>query len=256
MKSSDFRTKARKQLSGRWSSCVLLTLVYFAFSFILNFIQNNIQENSFAYLILSIFIFVINIPLAYGFTKATLNIYNEEECSPFSFFSFGFSNFLRAWKLCFKTFLKLLVPIILLIASLFLIFFGISSSVVSSLIANSLSSMTLALILFGIILYVVSIIYLAMKSYYYALAIIIAADDETISETDALEKSYNLMKGNRGKLFALQISFIGWAILALFTFGIGYLWLIPYIQFSIIAFYKSFLDNTEKEEIVESTDNN
>ena len=42
----------------------------------------------------------------------------------------------------------------------------------------------------------------------------------------------------RGKLFCLQLSFIGWAILVACTLGIGYLWLVPYIQLAIIAFYK------------------
>lgn len=44
--------------------------------------------------------------------------------------------------------------------------------------------------------------------------------------------------GKRWKLFCLQLSFIGWAILAACTLGIGYFGLIPYIQLAVIAFYK------------------
>ena len=45
------------------------------------------------------------------------------------------------------------------------------------------------------------------------------------------------MTNNRAKLFGLQLSFIGWALLGIFTFFIGYLWLIPYITFATIVFY-------------------
>ena len=52
------------------------------------------------------------------------------------------------------------------------------------------------------------------------------------------------MTGKRGKLFCLQFSFIGWAILATLTLGIGFLWLIPYIQFATISFYKSLTSDS------------
>ena len=57
------------------------------------------------------------------------------------------------------------------------------------------------------------------------------------------------MTGKRGKLFCLQLSFIGWAILAVFTLGIGYLWLIPYVQIAIIAFYKFACGDSENKKI-------
>ena len=39
----------------------------------------------------------------------------------------------------------------------------------------------------------------------------------------AIEKSMAMMENNKMKLFMLDLSFIGWAILSLFTFGIGLL---------------------------------
>lgn len=47
-----------------------------------------------------------------------------------------------------------------------------------------------------------------------------------------------MMQGNKGNLFVLEISFIGWSILAVLTFGIGFLWLAPYIQVSKTCFYE------------------
>ena len=37
----------------------------------------------------------------------------------------------------------------------------------------------------------------------------------------------------------LDLSFIGWALLATLTAGIGYLWLMPYMTVSRAAFYRS-----------------
>lgn len=56
--------------------------------------------------------------------------------------------------------------------------------------------------------------------------------------TDYITESRILMDGHKGRYFILQLSFIGWHILAWFTFGIGYLWLNPYIRATEAAFYK------------------
>ncbi len=54
----------------------------------------------------------------------------------------------------------------------------------------------------------------------------------------AIERSMAMMEGNKMKLFLLDLSFIGWAILCLFTFGIGFFVLQPYMQVSHAAFYE------------------
>ena len=64
------------------------------------------------------------------------------------------------------------------------------------------------------------------------------------------------MNGKRAKLFWLQLSFIGWAILCVFTLNIGYLWLVPYIQFAIVAFYKFVAGNNDSIETTVVNDNN
>ncbi|EGP4892437.1 MULTISPECIES: DUF975 family protein [Enterococcus] len=54
---------------------------------------------------------------------------------------------------------------------------------------------------------------------------------------DAITASRKLMVGNKGNLFWLDLTFIGWHCLALLTLGIGYLWLNPYITATKAAFY-------------------
>ena len=49
--------------------------------------------------------------------------------------------------------------------------------------------------------------------------------------------SKEMMKGNKLNYFALNLSFIGWALLAMLTFGIGLFFLLPYINAALAEFY-------------------
>ncbi len=60
---------------------------------------------------------------------------------------------------------------------------------------------------------------------------------------DTITASRRLMKGQKGRLFWLDLSFIGWHILAILTIGIGYLWLNPYISATKAAFYEDLQNN-------------
>ena len=66
----------------------------------------------------------------------------------------------------------------------------------------------------------------------------ILKDQPELANNGAIEKSMAMMEGNKMKLFLLDLSFIGWAILCLFTLGIGYFFLQPYMQAAHAAFYE------------------
>lgn len=243
MNSSDFRAEARQNLSGKWGTAVIITLAYIAINLLISFIEGMVPEN-FAFFV-SLVVLLIDIPLSYGLTSSFLKLYKNESTSSFDFLQLGFQNFSKAWGIFLRILLKMILPILLLIISIMVIVAGYVGS--SSLSANSLLSGNIeipnemfsfsAVSLCGLVLYFVSIIWLIVRSYTYQLSTIIAIDDENISAKDAVEKSAVLMNGNRFKLFCLQLSFIGWIVLAMFTLGIGYLWLVPYIQFATFAFY-------------------
>lgn len=76
-----------------------------------------------------------------------------------------------------------------------------------------------------------------IKTYSYSMAIFIMSENPEISAKEAMEVSKRMMDGNKWRLFCLQLSFIGWEILCIFTLGIGLLWLNPYINAATAAFY-------------------
>lgn len=81
-----------------------------------------------------------------------------------------------------------------------------------------------------------------IKSYSYSQSYFIYYDivtdtGEKPGVLDTITASRKLMDGYKGKLFWLDLTFIGWHILAMLTLGIGYLWLNPYISATKAAFY-------------------
>ena len=77
-----------------------------------------------------------------------------------------------------------------------------------------------------------------VKMFSYAMTPFILEEHPELGANEAIDHSRAMMKGHKFDLFWLILSFIGWMILCLFTLGIGYLWLIPYMQTSIAGFYE------------------
>ena len=90
-----------------------------------------------------------------------------------------------------------------------------------------------------------------MKAFSYALTPYILLDEPELTAKQAIARSCEIMQGRRWKLFCLYLSFIGWGILCLLTFGIGFLWLVPYMNASIAAFYEDARAEYEAENSIE-----
>lgn len=254
MISSDFRTEARRKLSGKWGKAVCITLAYIVIYFVLSLIEGLFPDSMEP--IFSIINIVIEVPLAFGLIIAFMKLYNDEEVKAFEFFTLGFSNFAKSWKISLQILVKMIVPVILIIVSYVLIAFGSVGTIGASLYSSSATAGFGALAIVGFILLIVSTIWSITKSYYYQLAYFVAFDNSDLTAKEAVEKSQELMTGKRGKLFVLQLTFIGWAILAAIPFCIGFLWLAPYIQMATIAFYKFVSGNNSNVEAKVVTENN
>lgn len=67
----------------------------------------------------------------------------------------------------------------------------------------------------------------------------ILADNENIGAIQCIKESMHIMKGNKRNYFVLMLSFVGWIILSVLTFGIGYLFLYPYMNLTYANYYNS-----------------
>lgn len=66
----------------------------------------------------------------------------------------------------------------------------------------------------------------------------VCADNPEIGAMEIVKKSWTMTKGHKAEIFVLGLSFIGWAILSAFTFGILYIWLAPYMTITFTLFYE------------------
>jgi uncharacterized membrane protein len=71
----------------------------------------------------------------------------------------------------------------------------------------------------------------------YSQTFYIIAEDPDIRPSEAIDKSKKMMDGYKLKYFYLCLRFILLALLCILTLGIGFLWLMPYIQVTNAKFY-------------------
>lgn len=71
----------------------------------------------------------------------------------------------------------------------------------------------------------------------YSQAVYLYIDDPHMKVMDALRESKEMMRGNKGRLFYLIISFIGLLLLSVLSCYIGLLWIAPYMNTTLTLFY-------------------
>ncbi len=86
-----------------------------------------------------------------------------------------------------------------------------------------------------------------IKSYSYSMTEFIMMDNPEIKNNEAIEKSMEMMQGNKWRLFLLDLTFIGWLILGIFTFFIGWLWVYAYMYQTRAMFYETLKAEAEEK---------
>jgi uncharacterized membrane protein len=103
--------------------------------------------------------------------------------------------------------------------------------------------MILYIILWTLLLVIPGII----KAISYSQTFYILAEDKSIGAEEAIKKSLTMMDGYKMKYFVLGLSFIGWILLSILTLGIGFLWLIPYMQVTFANFHIELKENYNRD---------
>ena len=98
-------------------------------------------------------------------------------------------------------------------------------------------------ILWSLLLVVPGII----KAYSYSMVNYILCDNPEMSAMDAIKESQRIMQGHKMDLFVLQLSFILWILMGIVTLGIGYIYVIPYMQQTLVNFYNRIKEPQEEK---------
>ena len=84
-----------------------------------------------------------------------------------------------------------------------------------------------------------------IKGLSYSMATYILADNPELTAREALNESKRIMHGHKMDLFVLQLSFIGWHLLGALTFGLAYIYVVPYMSATTANFYNAIKNPVE-----------
>lgn len=270
-----YRKQARQKLKGFWKDAFLISFFLIFITTMFYLLEYFTRSNTLLNLIVLLSILTFTIPLNYGYLSSLYKIRNMEKYSYFGFIKFAIKNFKKSWSIFANILLKILPLFIVFLIVTMVLAYGSTVIVNSNLLdfeissfsdfGNLDSSIAFGVIAFtlGLISYFICIILFIPKFLLYSLSFFIGIKYTDISAKNAVEKSKELMKGNRIKLLILLVSFIFWGILTLVPYSIFmdilnlpligltsfllcYSLLMPYIMFSIIEFFE---DRDSKNEI-------
>ena len=257
---SILRKEARENLKGKWKKAILIMIIFFLTTILLDFARDWLVLNTPYGLFANILNIVITITLSYGLLVSYIKLKRNEKTSLLHYIYYSAIDGKKVWKnmgrLLFRT--SGYITIIIL--------FGY---VIITEIISLLSGGGVRLSFFiEIIVFVVTTILFVMKAIYYALNTYILYDNKTCKSKELLNESERLMKNHRWDFVKMILSFAGWfilglifsvaIILSLYFFAkindykmiyITYIPLIPlmpYMYITTVCFYDNLLYNNPK----------
>ena len=93
------------------------------------------------------------------------------------------------------------------------------------------------------IVLLICLIPMFIKSIEYSFVFFFVSEFSEIGIRKALRLSITIAKGHRWNIFVLDLSFIGWFLLCAISFGIGFLWILPYYYLTLTNTYHALLQD-------------
>jgi uncharacterized membrane protein len=224
MRARDIRTKARETLSNRWGLGVLATIIMITLTELIPRLFEIIFSGGFSNWYIAFM--ADSLPISATITFLFLTII----FSPVYFSTYAF-------------YLDLIRKKDTRPSHLFRIF----QQKFYWTVLSAKVLMTIYLFFWSLLLVIPGII----KNLSYSQTYFILKDNPSITANQAITRSRELMDGFKTSYFFLLLSFVGWGILAIFTLGIGFIWLIPYMITSQAAFYQNLVETDS--ELLENT---
>ena len=119
---------------------------------------------------------------------------------------------------------------------------GVSIYTVSSY-QSSFGTKALTISVISILLIIVCDVLAVILSLTFDMAQYILVRNEDISAMEALKLSGQMMRGNKGRLLKLYISFVGWFALSIITASLASAWTLPYLRACRTVLFSEIYDN-------------
>ena len=246
---AELKEKARDQMAGRYGNAILMSicrgLIVFSLTFAVSMIFSTILtvrllmggsgETSLAeYLIMTFVTTLVSVFAGVFQTGITLFYLNSACNRPATV-----ANLFYGFKYLFKKSLGISAVLVLL-NTICLLPYDVCLFLLRSGKGYDTDTMAILCIVFmivGVCIYLPLALGLS-QSYYLLL------DFPQYSAMELMKLSLRIMKGHKWELFCLQFSFLPLGFLCLLSFGIGTLWLVPYMTMTQTLY---FLDLMQQE---------
>lgn len=227
-----FKTNAKAQLKGRFKIPLLASLTIALINLVLSITSTLLQDTEFVATAFSVFQIIATAILNYSFVFLCLKVAKTNTELSYSDFSDGFSLikpaicgslwnslFLGLWSLVF-IFPAIIIACIVIgltvaktLTNTAFLPAGESFSEIYNWVITLFTNYFAFMVLI-ILLLIASFIFIMIKALQYSQMPVIIAENKKISVRKAMRLSIELTKDNKGNLFLLGFSFIGWFLLA------------------------------------------
>lgn len=223
--SAQLKAISRKALNGNWGLPIASNMILSATSFVIMFliisftntttVTGTITSEFLTYAV-SLFISLFTA----GITKMTLNISRKQ--------AYSMKDMLYVFHHNADRFLivGLVIVGISFITGLPVMFMSMNNNIPVSFI--------LFFSVFDLIITVIIDLFLG-------LSICLLLDHPEMNAMDSMKESIRLMKGNKGRSLYINLSFLPLALLSVLTCYIGLIWLVPYMNMTMVNFYRDII---------------
>ena len=237
--SAELKRLSREQLNGRWGIAIganllmqLITsalLMPFYFLFILS---GGRMVQYITYMVATFIIAAVSIVIQCGILRIYFGFARGEEISIGMMFS-EFSR--RPFRYMLGYLLLMFIEMVCIIPGTICFSVGLVGG-------------TFLAIAIGAALYLVGMVIMLIVALRFSQVFLILLEHGEMGVMEAFHRSAELMEGNMGRFFYIELSFIGWALLGLLSCGIGMLWVTPYMMQVSVNFYRSLTGELDEVE--------
>lgn len=239
--SAELKRRARERLNGKWGlligANVLMMIIIYAveFPFYLITFLNQTWISLITYMAATLLISLASIVLMAGMIKMSLNLARKQEISLGMMFS-QFAN--RPDRYILGSLLMLAIGLVCLLPGYICFLVGVFAEQIFTIFLGTL------LLIAG----TVGNIILVLQ---FGLIHMLFLDNPKMKVIAAFKESARLMRGNKGRMFYISLSFLGWTLLAMLSCGIGMLWVTPYMTQTSVMFYLDVKGELDAEQKIE-----
>jgi len=233
---SGLKNLAKNKLAGHYGQAIGIMMLkeviqFFIYMIIRSIIPTTTIAGFILYMIIYLAVSVVIGVFSLGYSRFFLNLACGMEHSYKDLF-YGFKN--QSEKALFLSMIFCLLQFICMLPYEILLSGYLYQYEIRWLVYTGIA------LLIGLVIYI-PIFIMISQSFYLLL------DFPDRSAKEALKLSIRIMKGRMGRYFYITVSFIPLMLLCFLSYGIGFLWLMPYMEMTYACFFLDLMNPARKE---------